>query len=86
MHYVFDSELRMCIIIYLDHILNFSRNEEEHPKQLILVYQKIPDHYLKAKIVKYCFKIDTVDYLGHIIKNSIITADSVKVSTVMHWP
>lgn len=67
MHNIFDSALYTYVTVYLDDILVFWKNIEEHLEHLKFVLQKLLDHKLKGKLSKYSFGIDTVKYLGHII-------------------
>jgi hypothetical protein len=50
MHKVFMEYLEKFVVVFIDDILVYSRNEEEHEDQLRLVLQKLRDHKLYAKL------------------------------------
>jgi hypothetical protein len=52
MNKVFMEYLDKFIVVFIDDILVYSRNEEEHEEQLRLVLQKLRDHKLYAKLSK----------------------------------
>ena len=55
------------VLVYLDDILVFSTTEYEHEHHLRLVFQKLREHKLQAKLKKYEFGKPRVQYLGHIV-------------------
>ena len=55
------------VVIYLDDILIYSKNEEEHAEHLRLVLMKLREHRLYAKFSKCEFWLPEVTYLGHVI-------------------
>ncbi|WVZ80701.1 hypothetical protein U9M48_028158 [Paspalum notatum var. saurae] len=70
---------------YLDKYISiYSNTEEEHEEHLRLVFQKLREHKLYAKL-KCEFWIDQVPFMGHIVSKSGIMVDPSKVSSVMDW-
>ena len=67
MNKVFMEYFDKFVVIYIDDILVFSKNEEEHEEQLGLVLQKLRDHQLYAKLSKRAFWLKEVSFLGHVI-------------------
>jgi hypothetical protein len=49
MNKVFIEYLDKFIVVFIDDILIFSKNEEEHAEHLRLVLQKLTEHKLYAK-------------------------------------
>src|SRR5436189_2545616 len=49
MNDIFRDLLDVCVIVYLDDILIYSKNKEEHEQQLRQVLQRLKDHQLYAK-------------------------------------
>jgi hypothetical protein len=49
MNKVFMAYLDKFVVVFIDDILIFSKNEEEHDKHLYLVLQKIWRHYIIGK-------------------------------------
>jgi hypothetical protein len=65
--------------VFIDDILIYSKNEEEHEEHLRLVLQKLREHELYANFSKCEFWLKEVDFLGHIITNGGIAVDPSKV-------
>ena len=49
------------IVVYLDDILIYSKNEEEHAEHLRLVLEKLREHHLYAKFSKCEFLVARSD-------------------------
>ena len=52
MNYIFMDYLDKFVVVYLDDILAFSKNKEEHDEHLRLVLEKLREHQLYAKYSK----------------------------------
>ena len=78
--------LDRCVIVYIDDILIYSHNEQEHAEHLQQVLQLLRQHQLYGKISKCEFFKKSVEYLGHIISSNGISTDPKKVEAVKNWP
>jgi hypothetical protein len=67
MNKVFMEYLDRFAVVFINDILVYSRNEEEHEDHLCLVLQKLQDHKLYAKLSKCEFWFNQVAFLGHIV-------------------
>jgi hypothetical protein len=85
MNKVFIEYLDMFIVVFIDDILVYSRNEEEHEGHLRFVLQKLRDHKLYAKLSKCEFWLKQVALLGHVISKGGISVDPSKVQDVLSW-
>jgi hypothetical protein len=85
MNSVFMQELNKFIVVFIDDILIYSKNPEDHAKHLHVILQRLRDHHLYAKFAKCEFWLDTVKFLGHTISGDGISVDPSKVQEVMHW-
>ena len=86
MNIVFSRYLDKFILVFLDDILIYSKNEEEHEEHLRLTLQLLREHQLYAKLSKCDFYRDRIHYLGHIISNEGISVDPKKIEAIMNWP
>jgi hypothetical protein len=71
-------------VVFIDDILVFSKTEEEHAKHLRLVLQKLKEHKLYAKRIKFEFWLKEVSFLGHVVSNGGISVDPSKVRDVLN--
>jgi hypothetical protein len=77
--------LDKSIVVFIDDILIYSKNEEEHAEHLHIVLQRLREHKLYAKFSKCEFWLDSVKFLGHTISSEGISVDPSKVQEVMDW-
>ena len=66
MNKVFMEYLDKFVVVFIDDILVYTKNEEEHEDHLRLVLQKLRENQLYAKLSKCEFWLDEVSFLGHI--------------------
>jgi hypothetical protein len=85
MNKVFMEYMDKFIVVFIDDILVYSRNEEEHEGHLHLVLHKLRDHKLYAKLRKCEFWLKQVAFLGHVISKEGISVDPIKVQDVLSW-
>jgi hypothetical protein len=85
MNYVFMPELDKFVVVFIDDILIYSKNLEDHAKHLHIILQRLQDHHLYAKFAKCEFWLDTVKFLGHTISKDGISVDPSNVQEVMDW-
>jgi hypothetical protein len=85
MNKVFMEYLDKFVVAFIDDILIFSKNEEEHDEHLHLVLQKLRENKLYAKLSKCEFWLKEVSFLGHIISEGGIFVDPSKVKDVLSW-
>jgi hypothetical protein len=85
MNSVFMTELDKFVVVFIDDILIYSKNGEEHAEHLRVVLQRLRDHKLYAKFSKCEFWLDSLKFLGHTISKEGISVDPSKVQEVMDW-
>jgi hypothetical protein len=85
MNKVFMEYLDRFVVVFIDDILIYSKNESDHEQHLRLVLQKLRDNQLYAKFSKCEFWIDKVPFLGHIISKGGIAVDPAKVKEIGVW-
>jgi hypothetical protein len=74
MNSVFMSELDKFVVVFIDDILVYSKNKEEHA-----------EHKLYTKFPKCELWLDSVKFLGHTISIEGIYIDPSKVQEMMDW-
>jgi hypothetical protein len=85
MNSVFMPELDKFVVIFIDDILVYLKNEDEHTKHLHIVLQRLWDHHLYAKFSKCDFWLREIKFLGHTISQEGIPVDPEKVQEEMDW-
>ena len=85
MNKVFMDYLDKFVVVFIDDILVFSRNEEEHEEHLRLVLQRLRENQLYAKLSKCEFWLKEVSFLGHVISEGGVSVDPGKVRDVLEW-
>ena len=86
MNSVFSRYLDKFVIVLLDDILVYYKNEEEHEEHLRLTLQLLREHQLYAKLSKCDFYIDRIQYLGQIILEEGISVDPDKIEAITNLP
>ena len=83
MNSVFMLELDKFVVVFIDDILIYSENEEDHAEHLRIILSRLREHKLYAKFSKCEFWLRKVPFLGHILSRNGISIDPSKVQEVM---
>ncbi|GJR96807.1 putative reverse transcriptase domain-containing protein [Tanacetum coccineum] len=80
---------RMCkpyldkfVIVFIDDILIYSKNKEEHGEHLKTILNLLRSKKLYAKFSKCDFWLDSVQFLGHVIDSSGVHVDPAKIEAI----
>jgi hypothetical protein len=73
------------VVIFINDILVYSRDNWEHAEYLRLVLEKLRKEKLYAKFNKCEFYLDKVNFLGHVISKEGIIVDFAKVEAITNW-
>ena len=71
---------------YLDDIIIFSQNEEDHLKHIEIIFKKLKKANLKLKESKCDFFKKEIHYLGHLISVSGIQPLPEKLDSIRNMP
>jgi hypothetical protein len=85
MNSVFMPELEKFVVVFIDDILVYSKNEDEHTEHLHIILQRLCDHHLYAELSKCELWLREIKFLGHIVSQDGISVDPEKVQEVMDW-
>jgi len=85
MNSVFMPKLDQFAVVFIDDILVYSRNEEEHVEHLRVVLTHLHEHQLYAKFSKCVFWLKKVPFWGHVLSEEGISVDLAKVQEVLDW-
>jgi hypothetical protein len=86
MNDIFQDMLDTKVVIYLDNILIFSKNPQDHEKDIKEVLKRLMANQLFCKLSKCSFQVNTVDYLGLVISPRGISMEEKKVQAIKEWP
>jgi hypothetical protein len=83
MNKIFMPYLDKFIIVFIDDILVYSKDEAGHVNHLRIVLQILREHQHYAKFSKCEFWLDKVEFLGHVITKEGIAINPNKVQAVL---
>ncbi|GJQ92666.1 putative reverse transcriptase domain-containing protein [Tanacetum coccineum] len=73
------------VIVFIDDILIYSKNEKEHEEHLKAILGLLKEEKLYAKFSKCDFWIPKVQFLGHVIDSRGIHVDPAKIESIKDW-
>src|SRR3954469_17662682 len=78
MNYIFMEYLDKFVVVYLDDIFIYSKNEQ-HAEHLRLILEKLREHKLYVKYFKYEFWLPDVTYLGHMTSKDGVAVNAERI-------
>ncbi|GKF37127.1 putative reverse transcriptase domain-containing protein, partial [Tanacetum coccineum] len=73
------------VIVFIDDIIIYSKNKQEHLEHLKLILELLKKEELYAKFSKCEFWIPKVQFLGHVIDSQGIHVDPAKIESIKDW-
>ncbi|GJS86767.1 putative reverse transcriptase domain-containing protein [Tanacetum coccineum] len=73
------------VIVFIDAILIYSKDEREHEEHLKVILELLKKEKLYAKFSKCEFWIPKVQFLGHVIDSKGIHVDPAKIESIKDW-
>ncbi|GJS11274.1 putative reverse transcriptase domain-containing protein [Tanacetum coccineum] len=77
--------LHKFVIVFIDDILIYSRDEKEHEEHLAAILELLKKEKLYAKFSKCEFWIPKVQFLEHFIDSKGIHVDPAKIESIKDW-
>ena len=74
------------VIVYLDDILIFNQNKEEHLRHLKLVLETLQKEKLIINMKKCSLLKKELMYLGFVVSEEQLKMDLEKVQAILNWP
>nr|GEV22637.1 putative reverse transcriptase domain-containing protein [Tanacetum cinerariifolium] len=85
MNHVCKPYLDKFVIVFIDDILIYSRNKEEHANHLRIIMELLRKDKLYAKFSKCDFWVRTMQFLGHLIDSQGLHVDPAMIEAVKNW-
>ena len=85
MNRVFRPYVDQFVIVFIDDILVYSKDRENHDTHLRVVLKTLRKEQLYAKLSKCEFWLNEVSFLGHIVSKERIRVDPKKIEVVVEW-
>ncbi|GAU10603.1 hypothetical protein TSUD_418240, partial [Trifolium subterraneum] len=85
MNIIFQPYLDKFVVIFIDDILIYSKDPQEHAEHLRIVLNILREKQLYAKFSKCEFWLSEVKFLGHVISQGGVSVDPSKVEAVLNW-
>ena len=83
---IFGDLLDIYVVVYLDNILIYSNNLEDHRGHVKEVLKHLQAHKLYASPAKCAFHKESIEFLGFILGPEGLTTDEQKVKVIWDWP
>ena len=85
MNRVFRPYVDQFVVVFIDDILVYSKDRENHDTHLRVVLETLRKEQLYAKLSKCEFWLNEVSFLGHIVSKEGIRVDPKKIEVVFEW-
>ena len=84
MNRVFRPYVDQFVVIFINDILVYSKDAQEHDQHLRIVIETLREKKLYAKLSKCDFWLKEVSFLGHVVSAEGIRVDPIKVEAVVN--
>jgi Reverse transcriptase (RNA-dependent DNA polymerase) len=86
MNEIFYDCIDEFLVVYMDDLLVFSKNEEDHLKHLNTVLSRLKEHELYVSTKKCAFMSTEMEFLGFIVGREGLRMDPTKIKVIEDWP
>ena len=85
MNRVFRPYVDKFVVVFINDILVYSKDVQEHEQHLKIVLQTLREKKLYAMLSKCDFWLKEASFLGHIVSVEGIRVDPTKIEVVVNW-
>ena len=85
MNRVFRPYVDQFIMVFIDDILVYLKDQEDHDTHLQVVLETLRKEQLYAKLSKCEFWLREVSFIGHIVSEEGIRVDPKKIEVIIEW-
>ena len=85
MNRVFRPYVNQFVVMFIDDILVYSKDRENHDTHLRVVFEALRKEQLYAKLSKCEFWLNEMSFLGHVVSKEGIRVDPKKIEVVVEW-
>jgi len=85
MNTIFREFLDHGVVVYLDHILIYSKRMEEHESLVQEVLGRLERDDLAVSLKESVFHVDPVEFVRYIVGKSRVTMSQKKVESILNW-
>ena len=78
--------LGICVVVYFDDILVYSRTLNHHVNHLQFVFELPRRDKFYANNKKYTFAVSKVGFLGYVVTDKGTAIDEGKSKAILYWP
>ena len=82
---IFKPFLRKFVLVFFYDILVYSKSWKDHVEHVDKVLQLLEEKQLYAKISKRFFRVQELEYLGHIVSHEGVKVDPRKIKAIKEW-
>jgi len=86
MNDIFSDVLDVFVVIYLDDILIYSDNMDDHKKHVKEVLKRLQENRLYTLPTKCVFHQDRIEFLDFVLGVDGLRMDESKIQTIQNWP
>nr|GEW20752.1 putative reverse transcriptase domain-containing protein [Tanacetum cinerariifolium] len=85
MNRVCKSCLNKFVIVFIDDILIYSKEKEEHEENLKTILKLLKREQLYTKFSKCDFRLEAIQFFGHVINSEGVHVDPAKIAAIKNW-
>ena len=85
MNKILSKNIDKFVVVFIDDMLIYSKNEQEHKEHLRIVLQVLREQQLYEMFSKSDFFKEKIQYLKHVVSKDAILVNPEKIKAIMEW-